>query len=143
MPPKAAAATKPQPKAQLQPPVSGASQIKMRAVISKPADAGVKKRAANGDYKKKRRQPLSEEALAKRRAAAQKAAATRKRNPEPAKRRQVKVGVRFDSTLAKKGQATPKMIHHTSGRWVDVGSPEHIAAKSNGSVGLYRYKLLH
>ena len=74
----------------------------MRAVISKPADAGVKKRAAIGDYRKKRWQPLSEEALSKSRAAAQKAAATRKQNPEPVKRRQVKVGMGFDSTLAKK-----------------------------------------
>jgi hypothetical protein len=136
MPTKAAA--KPQPKAQMQPPVGGASQIKMRAVISKPADAGVKKRAANGDYRKKRRQSVSEEALAKRCAAAQKAAATRKQNPGPVKRRQVKVGARFESSLCK-----IKMKHDTSGRWVDFGSPEHIAAKSNGRVGAYRYWLMY
>jgi hypothetical protein len=87
----------------------------MRAVISKPADAGVKKRAAIGDYRKKRWQPLSEEASSKSRAAAQKAAAARKKNPEPVKRRQVKVGMRFDSTLAKKGVCCTASL-------MDVGS---------------------
>jgi hypothetical protein len=99
----------------------------------------VKKVAADADYKKKRRQPLSEEALANRRAAAQKAAIARKQNPAPAtQRRQVRVHMRFDSTLSK-GRPSPKMIAPSSGRLVGVGSAAHRAAQLRGSLGCYHY----
>ena len=112
-----------------------------KAAASATASGGVKKKSKNADYTKKRRQPPSEEVLTKRRAAAQKAAMTRKECPDPVKRRQVRVYMRFDSTLIPKGQAKTKMMSPSSGRLVDVGSAAHIAAQSRSSLGCHWYRM--
>ena len=113
-----------------------------KAEASATASGGVKKKnSSDADYKKKRRQPPSEEVLTKRRAAAQKAAITRKECPDPVKRRQVRVYMRFDSTLIPKGQAKTKMMAPSSGRLVDVGSAAHIAAQSRSSLGCHWYRM--
>ena len=79
--------------------------------------------------------------LTKRRAAAQKAAMTRKECPDPVKRRQVRVYMRFDSTLIPKGQAKTKMMAPSSGCLVDVGSAAHIAPQSRSSLGCHWYRM--
>ena len=121
--------------------LDAAPRAKAQALVG----GGVKKTAADADYKKRRRQPLSEEALAQRRAAAQKAAITRKQNATPVKSqiptpvKQVRVFMRFDHTLIPKGRPSPKMLAPSSGRLVDVGSDKHWAAKRGASLGYYRY----
>ena len=112
---------------------------KLKAKLDAPVGGGVKKTAADADYRKRRRQPLSEEALAKRHAAAQKAAITRKQNPSPVKCRQVRVHMRFDHTLIPKGRPSPKMLAPSSGRLVDFGSAAHRAAQRRESLGYYHY----
>ncbi len=117
-----------------------------RLAASKPVSGVVKKKSADSDYKKKRKRlikPQSEEAIAKRRAAAQQAAATRKKNEgkNPRQRRnQVYVNYRRAPSY-KPGAPKPKMHQKTSGRLVDIGSEEHNAAKTNSSIGVYRYWL--
>ena len=135
----------PMPKVELDSPaqnaVGGASR--KSSVVSKSASGVAKKKSVDGDYKKRRKQPLSEEAKVKRRETAKQAAVTRKKNAatNPRKKRnQVQVMCRR-TPIYKPGAPRPKMHHPTSGRLVDIGSAEHIAAKSNSMLGGYRYWL--
>ena len=128
----------PMPKVELDSPaqnaVGGASR--KSSVVSKSASGVAKKKSVNGDYKKRRKQPLSEEAKVKRRETAKQAAVTRKKNAatNPRKKRnQVQVMCRR-TPIYKPGAPRPKMHHPTSGRLVDIGSAEHIAAKKQFDV---------